>query len=123
LEFAIQDALNLRMRHWRYIVQTVDLLGDLARPKTALVQFIDWLQDILLLWHLFKTLAGLAATLFKKRGSKTRKRLEKSIYKLHKRGLGPRKIAKQVNSLHNIPPMSHSKVQRILNRKFQGVPA
>jgi DNA invertase Pin-like site-specific DNA recombinase len=67
-----------------------------------------------------------------KRGSKTRKRLEevpeeqdvlKSIYKLHKRGLGPRKIAKQVNSLHNIPPMSHSKVQRILNRKFQGVPA
>jgi DNA invertase Pin-like site-specific DNA recombinase len=67
-----------------------------------------------------------------KRGSKTRKRLEevpeeqdvlKSIYKLHGRGLGPRKIARQVNSLHDIPPMSHSKVQRILNRKFQGVPA
>ena len=66
-----------------------------------------------------------------KTGSKTRKYLEevpeeqavlKSIYRLHKRGLGARKIAKQVNSLHDIPPLTHSKVQRILSRKFQGVP-
>jgi DNA invertase Pin-like site-specific DNA recombinase len=67
-----------------------------------------------------------------KTGSKTRKYLEevpeeqavlRSIYRLNKRGLGPRKIAKQVNSLHDIPPLTHSKVQRILGRKFQGVPA
>ncbi len=66
-----------------------------------------------------------------KTGSKTRKYLEevpeeqavlKSIYRLHKRGLGARKIAKQVNSLHDIHPLTHSKVQRILSRKFQGVP-
>ena len=66
-----------------------------------------------------------------KTGSKTRKLLEevpeeqavlKTIYRLHKRGLGPRKIATQVNSLHDIPPLTHSKVQRILNRKFQGLP-
>jgi putative DNA-invertase from lambdoid prophage Rac len=64
-------------------------------------------------------------------GSKTRKFLEevpeeqdvlKTIYKLKKRGLGARKIAKQVNSLHDIPPMTHSKVDRILKRKFQGIP-
>jgi hypothetical protein len=46
----------------------------------------------------------------------------KTIYRLDKRGLGARKIAKQVNSLHDIPPITHSKVQRILKRKFQGVP-
>ena len=66
-----------------------------------------------------------------KTGSKTRKRLEevpeeqavlKTIYRLHKRGLGPRKIAAQVNSLHDVHPLTHSKVQRILNRKFQGLP-
>ena len=66
-----------------------------------------------------------------KTGSKTRKLLEevpeeqavlKTIYRLHERGLGPRKIATQVNSLHDIPPLTHSKVQRILNRKFQGLP-
>jgi|TARA_E500000081_G_scaffold108617_1_gene110478 DNA invertase Pin-like site-specific DNA recombinase len=66
-----------------------------------------------------------------KTGSKTRQYLEevpeeqavlRSIYKLNKRGFGARKIAKQVNSMHNIPPLTHSKVQRILKRKFQGVP-
>ena len=66
-----------------------------------------------------------------KTGSKTRQYLEevpeeqevlKTIYRLNKRGLGPRKIAKQVNSLHDIPPLTHSKVQRILKRKFQGLP-
>ena len=67
-----------------------------------------------------------------KTGSKTRKYLEevpeeqavlKTIYRLNKRGLGPRKIANQVNSLHDIPPLTHSKVQRILKRKFQGLPS
>ncbi len=66
-----------------------------------------------------------------KTGSKTRQFLEevpeeqavlRTIYRLDKRGLGARKIAKQVNSLHNIPPITHSKVQRILKRKFQGLP-
>ena len=66
-----------------------------------------------------------------KTGSKTRQYLEevpeeqavlRTIYRLDKRGLGARKIAKQVNSLHDIPPINYSKVQRILKRKFQGLP-
>ena len=47
----------------------------------------------------------------------------KTIFALKKRGLGWRRIAKQVQSLH--PDYSHftpHKVGKILNRKFQGLP-
>ena len=66
-----------------------------------------------------------------KHGNKTRTRLEEipeeqdvllTIYKLRDRGLGPRKIAKQVASLHTCAEdISYSKVRRILDRKFQGI--
>jgi|TARA_R110002012_G_scaffold321527_1_gene549681 putative DNA-invertase from lambdoid prophage Rac len=64
-------------------------------------------------------------------GNKKRVRLEpieeeqkilKTIHRLADRGLGPRKIANQVNSLHNDANINYSKVRRILNRKFQGIP-
>lgn len=45
----------------------------------------------------------------------------KAIRKLHKRGLGRRKIAKQINSLYKDCNMSDRKVERILNRKYQGL--
>ncbi len=66
-----------------------------------------------------------------KHGNKTRTRLEEipeeqdvlmTIYKLRDRGLGPRKIAKQVASLHACAAdITYSKVRRILDRKFQGI--
>jgi putative DNA-invertase from lambdoid prophage Rac len=64
-------------------------------------------------------------------GNKTRTRLEeipeeqavlKTIYALRDRGLGCRRIANQVASLHACAAgMSYSKVRRILDRKFQGM--
>lgn len=65
-----------------------------------------------------------------KHGNKTRTRLVevpeeqavlKTIYRLRGRGLGPKRIANQVNSLHEGAEFSYSKVRRILDRKFQGV--
>tara|TARA_R110002051_G_scaffold62548_4_gene114199 strand:- start:311 stop:1102 length:792 start_codon:yes stop_codon:yes gene_type:complete len=64
-------------------------------------------------------------------GNKTRTCLEeipeeqsvlKTIYALRDRGLGCRRIANQVASLHACAAgMSYSKVRRILDRKFQGM--
>lgn len=46
----------------------------------------------------------------------------KTIYKLRQRGLGPRKIARQVSSLHEgYEDFPYHKVAKILNRKFQGL--
>ena len=66
-----------------------------------------------------------------KHGNKTRTRLEeipeeqavlKTIYALRGRGLGVRRIAKQVSSLHACAlGISDAKVRRILARKFQGM--
>ena len=66
-----------------------------------------------------------------KHGNKTRTRLVEipeeqevleTIYALRDRGLGARRIAKQVSSLHACAiGMSYSKVRRILERKFQGM--
>jgi DNA invertase Pin-like site-specific DNA recombinase len=66
-----------------------------------------------------------------KHGNKTRTRLVEipeeqevleTIYALRDRGLGARRIAKQVSSLHACAiGMSYSKVRRILDRKFQGM--
>jgi hypothetical protein len=44
-----------------------------------------------------------------------------AIYKLRDRGFGPRKIANEINSLYDVKPFTHSKIQRILGRKFQGL--
>ena len=47
----------------------------------------------------------------------------KTIYALRKRGLGARKIAKQVSNLHpGYEDFKFTKVTKILNRKFQGLP-
>ena len=66
-----------------------------------------------------------------KHGNKTRTRLEEipeeqkvlqTIYALRDRGLGAKRIAKQVASLHACAAtISYSKVRRILDRKFQGI--
>ncbi len=65
-----------------------------------------------------------------KTGNKTRQFLEavpeeqeilEAIYKFNDRGLGPRKIANEINSLFDVKPFTHSKIQRILGRKFQGL--
>ena len=66
-----------------------------------------------------------------KHGNKTRTRLVEipeeqevlcTIYRLKDRGLGPRRIAKEVASLHECARgISYSKVRRILDRKFQGL--
>ena len=65
-----------------------------------------------------------------KTGSKTRQFLEEvpeeqeileAIYKFNDRGLGPRKIANEINSLFDVKPFTHSKIQRIFGRKFQGL--
>jgi site-specific DNA recombinase len=45
----------------------------------------------------------------------------KTIRRLHKRGLGCRKIANQINSLYKDVNMNYNKVDRILNRKYQGL--
>ena len=45
-----------------------------------------------------------------------------SILRLKKRGLGPRRIANQINSLYKGADMSYSRVRKILDRKFQGLP-
>ena len=68
-----------------------------------------------------------------KHGNKIRTRLEeipeeqavlKTIYALRNRGLGARRIAKQVSSLHACAAgITCSKVRRILDRKFQGIGA
>ena len=67
-----------------------------------------------------------------KHGNKSRSRLVevpeeqkilKTIYRLRDRGLGPRRIEREVNSLHPDINMSMSKVRRILERKFQGLPS
>ena len=42
------------------------------------------------------------------------------IYRLRDRGLGPRRICKQINSLFDVD-FNHRKVQNILDRKFQAV--
>lgn len=66
-----------------------------------------------------------------KHGNKSRSRLVevpeeqavlKTIYRLRDRGLGARRIERQVNSLHPDAEMNTNKVRRILNRKFQGLP-
>jgi len=45
-----------------------------------------------------------------------------TIYALRDRGLGAKRIAKQVASLHACAAtISYSKVRRILDRKFQGI--
>jgi len=64
-------------------------------------------------------------------GSKKRSRLEpvedeqrviRTIHRLHDRGLGHHRIAKQVSSLHaNARDMNRHKVRRILERKEQGL--
>ena len=47
----------------------------------------------------------------------------KTIYALRDRGLGARRIAKQVSNLHaGFEGFKYSKVTKILNRKFQGLP-
>jgi|TARA_X000001388_G_scaffold71514_1_gene61333 DNA invertase Pin-like site-specific DNA recombinase len=47
----------------------------------------------------------------------------KTIYALRDRGLGARKIAKQVSNLHpGFEDFKFTKVSKILNRKFQGLP-
>jgi len=46
----------------------------------------------------------------------------KTIYALDKRGYGAKRIADQVNSLHYGVNIKYSKVRKILNRKFQGLP-
>ena len=46
----------------------------------------------------------------------------KHIYALAKKGLGARRISKQIESSHpNFSHFPYHKVQRILNRKFQGL--
>lgn len=45
-----------------------------------------------------------------------------SIMRLHKRGLGCRRIANQINSLYKGADMKYSKVRKIVDRKFQGLP-
>ena len=44
------------------------------------------------------------------------------ILRLKKRGLGPRRIANQINSLYKGADMNYSRVRKILDRKFQGLP-
>ena len=46
-----------------------------------------------------------------------------TIYRLRDRGLGARRIEREVNSLHPDAEVNTNKVRRILNRKFQGLPA
>jgi len=46
----------------------------------------------------------------------------KHIYALRSQGLGARKIAKQIQSSHpGYEDFPYHKVQRIINRKFQGL--
>ena len=45
-----------------------------------------------------------------------------SILRLKKRGMGPRRIANQINSLYKGADMNYSRVRKILDRKFQGLP-
>ena len=66
-----------------------------------------------------------------KHGNKTRTRLVEipeeqevlsTIYSLRDRGLGAKRIAREVSSLHECAKdISYSKVRRILDRKFQGL--
>ena len=47
----------------------------------------------------------------------------RTIYALKRRGLGWKRIAVEVNSLHNNADMTYHQVRRILKRKFQGMSA
>ena len=47
----------------------------------------------------------------------------KTIYRLRDRGLGARRIEREVNSLHPDAEVNTNKIRRILGRKFQGIPA
>ena len=63
-------------------------------------------------------------------GNKTRKRLEPipeeqkiidAIFALKNRGLGSRRITREVNSMFADAKMSYNKVDKVLKRKFQGI--